>query len=489
MEQGERLSARKVMLYTAAVLVTLLGFFVLYQIYNLIVLLLFCIIVAQAIEPVVNWLRRGPFNRAAGILVVYSFIFAIIAAILVLTVPVLVNQVAGLVQNLPQLQRQAVDYLNQNNFGGFGTQIAQFIEKFDFGQVIGAVGGEATGAVFGAASLIFNTILAFVITFYWLTERTAIKRGIVALFAPDTGQRVRRIWDDVELSVSAWVRGQLVLMGTIAVAALIFYSILGLPYVPVLAIIAGLFELIPVIGPWLAAVPTLLIAATLGTDKLIIVLIYSVIIQLFEANILVPRVMHNAVELSPLTIIVALLAGDAIYGIVGALLAVPIAGAISVIVSDLRENRADTAATATATISTDNKERDSNARLSPTSQPIITAPMTTAEIEQAGLAPLLPPATSTDTTQSALAAFANQVTTPDQSVLLIAALGPQTQVGPNVQTTLGAGNSVGKVRTSGPALTTVATATTPEGPRTVVTTQTSEGHAVLATEPGEENRQ
>lgn len=487
MEQREGLSARKVMLYTAAVLVTLLGFFVLYQISNLIVLLLFCIIVAQAIEPVVNWLRRGPFNRAAGILVVYTLIFALIAAILVLTVPVLVNQLAGLVQNLPQLQRQAVDYLNQNNFGGFGSQIAQFIEKFDFGQVIGAVGGEATGAVFGAASLIFNTILAFVITFYWLTERTAIKRWIVALFAPDTGQRVRRIWDDVELSVSAWVRGQLVLMATIAVAAFIFYTILGFPYVPVLAIIAGLFELIPVIGPWLAAVPTLLIAATLGTDKLIIVLIYSVIIQLFEANILVPRVMHNAVELSPLTIIIALLAGDAIYGIVGALLAVPIAGAISVIVSDLRENRADTPATATAAVSSDSRERENKANPTAPPKPLVPAEMTAAELEKAGLAPLLAPV-SADPSQPALAALANQVITPDQSVLLTAAFGPQTQVGPSVQATLGSGNNVGKVSTNGPALTTVATAETPEGPRTVVTTQTSEGHAVLATEAGEENR-
>ncbi len=279
----------------------------------------------------------------------------------------------------------------------------------------------------------------------------------------------------------------MVLMGTVAGAALIFYSIMGIPYAPVLAIIAGLMELIPVIGPWIAAVPTLLVAATLGFDKVIIVAIYSVVIQLVEANVLVPRIMKSSVGISPLTVIVALLAGEALGGIPGALLAVPLAGAIQVVIEDLRTTTSPEA---------EKVERTASVSKEATTKPDIGGfdELTAAEAEQAGIGPAQPVTYASafnahPSTYSNVADLATQVTTPDKSVLITNALGPDTQVGPLVQTVLPAdGSSVGKVSTSGPALTTIATSETATGPRTTVTTQSSDGQAVLTTEPAENGK-
>ncbi len=487
MKQEQGLRPQSLMIYTAVIGVTLLGAFALYKLIDLIVLLVFCMIAATAIEPLVNRLRRGPFNRAQGILVVYTFIFAIIVGILLLTIPVLVNQVSTLVTNLPQLQKNLTTAINGLNLGYFSTQITTFISKFDFGQVAPSLGQGAAGAVIGVGAALFTGILSFVLIFYWMTERTSVKRYVISFFPTTTGQRIRRIWDDIELKVGSWTRGQLTLMGTVAAAALIFYSLpfVAIPYAPVLAIIAGLMELIPVIGPWIAAVPTLLVASTVGFDKVIIVLIYSVIIQLIEGNVLVPRIMKSSVGISPLTVIVALLAGEALGGIPGALLSVPIAGAIQVIIEDMR------------TTTSPANEKAINASKDATATAIAASgeqELTSAEAAQAGLGPAQPVTYATTfnahpPAYDSIADLATQVTTPDQSVLLYAALGPDTQVGPVVQTTLPAdGSTVGKISTSGPALTTIATSATPSGPRTTVVTQASDGQAVLTTEAADADK-
>lgn len=483
MDQGTGLRPRQLAIYTATVALTLLGVFIVYKLMDLIVLVLFCMIAATAMEPVVNRLRRGPFNRAMGILVVYTFIFIFIAGILLLTVPALVNQVSNLVTNLPQLQKNLSNTINSMNLGYFSTQITDFINKLDFGQVASSVGQGAAGAVFGVASTIFTFILAFVIIFYWMTERTVAKRYIISFFAPSSGQRIRRIWDDIEEKVGAWTRGQFTLMATIAGAAMIVYSfVFNLPYAPVLAIIAGLMELIPVIGPWIAAVPTLLVAATVGFDTVLWVAGYSVVIQLLEANLLVPRIMKSSVGISPLTVILALLAGETLGGPVGALLAVPLAGAVTVVIEDLRGpmSQAEKANAASA------ERPGATAKASSVDE------LTAAEAEEAGVGPAQPVTYATTfkaapPVYDSIADLATQVTTPDESVLLTSALGPDTQVGPLVQTTIPAnGSTVGKVSTSGPALTTISTSETPVGPRTTVVTQASDGQAVLTTEKSEE---
>lgn len=328
-------------MYTAAVAAALLGFYLLYRVLPLVVLIIFCLIIATALDPVVTKLRHGPFSRIQGIIVIYTAIFAVIAGIIVLTVPVIVNAASHFISDLPKLQQQAVTEINKWGNNIFTQQATDFIGKFDFSKASAGAGDEGVQLALDAVTFIFELVIAFVLIFYWLLERVTIKRTITNFFSSSTAATVRRIWDDVEEKVGAWVRGQLFLMIFIGVAAAIFYTWIGLPYVPVLALIAGLFELVPVIGPWLAAIPTIAITLTEKPEMLVWVLAYSVVIQLFEGNILVPRVMGETVGISPLVVLISLLIGERLGGVVGALLAVPIAAAVQVTIQDIRQAAAE----------------------------------------------------------------------------------------------------------------------------------------------------
>jgi predicted PurR-regulated permease PerM len=199
---------------------------------------------------------------------------------------------------------------------------------------------------------IFGVLAIFVIAFYWLTERTLIKRWLISLLPSERGNRVRRVWDDIEIKVGGWVRGQLTLMTIVGVASAVGYFAMGLRYWPVLAVIIFVCEAIPLVGPYIGTAPAVVVALTqTGNDGLpgllgapdfgplpraLMVVVFAVLLQTVEGNVLLPRVMRNSVGISPLTVMVSLLIGATLGGLVGAALAVPLAGALQVIVSDLR---------------------------------------------------------------------------------------------------------------------------------------------------------
>jgi predicted PurR-regulated permease PerM len=199
---------------------------------------------------------------------------------------------------------------------------------------------------------IFGVLAIFVIALYWLTERTLIKRWLVSLLPAERGNRVRRVWDDIEVKVGGWVRGQLTLMTIVGVASAVGYFAMGLRYWPVLAVIIFVCEAIPLVGPYIGTAPAVVVALTqTGNDglpgllgapdfgpvpRVAMVVVFAVILQTVEGNVLVPRVMRNSVGISPLAVMVSLLIGATLGGLVGAALAVPLAGALQVIVSDLR---------------------------------------------------------------------------------------------------------------------------------------------------------
>jgi predicted PurR-regulated permease PerM len=179
----------------------------------------------------------------------------------------------------------------------------------------------------------------FVITFYYLMEKPLTQRLILMQLKPDTALRVGRIWADVEQKLGRWMRGQLTLMLIVGLASTAAYGLLDVRFWPVLGLIAGLTEAIPIIGPWLGGIPAVAMAMTQSWEKALMVAAVAVAIQLSENWILVPRVMKGAVGLTPLTVFVAILVGTEFMGVVGALLSIPIAAAVQVIVADLVKER------------------------------------------------------------------------------------------------------------------------------------------------------
>ncbi|MBV9545475.1 MAG: AI-2E family transporter, partial [Chloroflexi bacterium] len=312
-----------------------IGAYLLWRVQEVLLLMLLAILLATSIEPVVNVLRRGPFTRGSGVLAVYTLIILIIGLAAYAVVPNVATQAASFTENLPaelDRLRPVADELRPNMLRTLA------VEAIDSGQrAVQAPQQPAEEQIVQAgataAHTIFSFLTVFVLAYYWLVERASIKRVILRTVPVRHARSVNTVWLEVEEKLGGWVRGQLLLMFVIGVLAAIGYWVAGLPNPVLLGVIAGLFEIVPMIGPWLAFTPAVLVALTIDPQRAVLVAVYALIIQQLESNVLVPRLMGRTVGVSPLTVFLGILVGAALYGLFGAFLAVPLAGALQVILA------------------------------------------------------------------------------------------------------------------------------------------------------------
>jgi predicted PurR-regulated permease PerM len=321
----------------ALVLITVgLICYLLWRVQEVLFLLMLAILLATAIEPIVNRLRRGPFTRGTGVLVVYTLIILAIGIPIYAIAPSLVSQAASFSDTLPerlQSLRPYAENLQPRPLQVFAVgaldnavQAAQAPQQPAQEQIVQA---SAT-----AAHTLVSFFTVFVLAYYWLVERPSIKRTILRTVPVRRARDVNTVWMEVEEKLGGWVRGQLLLMLAIGVMATVGYVILGLPNPILLGVAAGLFEIIPMVGPFLAFAPAVLVAlAAIDPPRALAVVAYALVIQQIESNILVPRVMGHTVGVSSLTVLLGILVGSALAGLPGAFLAVPLAGALQVILA------------------------------------------------------------------------------------------------------------------------------------------------------------
>jgi predicted PurR-regulated permease PerM len=328
----------------ATFLLTLFAAYFLYKIQVVIVLLIVGILLATAIGgPTAFLSHRRRLPRPLAILIVYLGIIAALAGALYLLIPPIIGEggrfareVPGLIENWrTQLQTSGNPLIRSVADRAFTV-----LDTRSEGGGIPLPTNLAVGFLSGLGGGLVTLFTLFLIAFYWITEKALIKRAVGNLFAPAQRPRVLHLWTEVEDKLGAWLRGQLLLMVTIGTIATVAYGVMGLPFWLILGVIAGLTEAIPNVGPILGAIPAVLLALSVDWKLALAVVAFVTVLQLLENAVLVPRIMRGAVGLSPLTVILAILAGSEFRGVAGALLAVPIAGAVSVILADvLREKR------------------------------------------------------------------------------------------------------------------------------------------------------
>jgi predicted PurR-regulated permease PerM len=325
-------------------ILAVVAIYFLYKIQIVVVLLIVGIIFATAIARPVELLHRRGLGRGPAILIVYLAILGALTGVFYLLIPPLASEATRFARAAPeqiQTWRTALETNSNPLIRNAATRAFQsFGEQEEGGGVPipSSAAGAALGVVSGIGGAIVTAFTLFLIAFYWISERSLIKRAVVSVFRPSQRRRVLHLWDEVEGKLGAWIRGQVLLMVIIGVLATAVYGIMGLPFWLLLGVIAGLTEAIPNVGPILGAIPAVLVALTVDWKLALAVVAFVTVLQLLENAVLVPRIMKGTVGLSPLTVILAILAGSEFRGVVGALLAVPIAGAISVILADaLRE--------------------------------------------------------------------------------------------------------------------------------------------------------
>jgi predicted PurR-regulated permease PerM len=313
----------------------------LYFIRDILALILVSVFLAAAIMPWVNWFHKRNIPRALSVLIIYLSAFAVLALVIVLIIPPLSDQINQLSRSFPEyFQRVIVGFSEIQQFNSGAEGITSIQESL--GSLQTAL-SSATQGVFSAVSSIFGGIIFFlaalVLTFYMVLNEELFMKFVEQITPQGYKIYAIKFIKRAQVKLGKWLRGQLFLMLFIGVLTYIGLLILGVKFALVLALIAGLLELVPYAGPIISAVPALVIALTQSPLMAVLVAILYFVIQQIENNVLVPKVMQKAVGLNPIVTIVAILVGAKLGGILGAILAVPVATVLSMFISDWREHK------------------------------------------------------------------------------------------------------------------------------------------------------
>jgi predicted PurR-regulated permease PerM len=297
------------------------------------------IVLAIGFSPIVRILERQRLGvakrvpRWLAILVLYLAILGSIALVLVLVFPPLVQQAQALWDQRTEMFERAQQFLISKGWLKEHLTMREAVERAP------GTGGDAVGRVARAAGSvaggIFGIFTILILTFYMLVDSWSLREYALRLLPKAHRARANVASRVVMEKVSAWLGGQLLLAGSIGATSAIGLWALGIPFFYVLALISALGEMIPIIGPFLAAIPAIAVASTVSLQKVIFVIIFFVVQQQLENHILVPKIMSRQVGISPVTVIVSLLIGGSLLGVVGALLAVPTAAILQVVAAEV----------------------------------------------------------------------------------------------------------------------------------------------------------
>ena len=327
---------------TCVVLATLAGAYLLYELGEIVIVLFIAIVLASAVRPLVTWLTRHRVPQAVAILAIYLVLFVLLSGLLSLAIPPLIGLTVDFLTN-GLLVEQINQFLSRLILFGerqFEVQIPSYqIPDYLVALATTAAGDTARNQALpiaqGSLVVLGQIALIFVTGFYWLAARRETQQLLLSVVPFNRRTEIELLWDDVETNLGGYIRGQLILMTVIGVVSYIGLLLLGIEHALALAVLAGLTEAIPVVGPLLGAIPAVIVGLTISPLRALFVILLYVVIQQLEAHVLVPKIMENNVGLNPLIVIVVLAAGGALGGILGAILAIPIAGAVQVFLQRL----------------------------------------------------------------------------------------------------------------------------------------------------------
>lgn len=304
------------------------GAIFLFEIKDILIALFIAFIIQASLFPAVNFLRARKIPKALAVVIVYFLALAVIGLLILPLLPFFVAQIQALFQNLPKYVGDA-----SRTFGiNLSIQQINSIANPSFSS-IGANAFSLTGKVFGG---LFSVLTIFIVSLYMLLDHDKIQKFPIYFFPRRMEKQVIETQKLIEEKLGAWLRGQVFLSFVIGFITWISLTVVGIEYALPLALLAGMLEVIPTLGPIIAAVPAVIVAFAVSPATAALVTVVYVIIQLAENNILVPKIMQKAVGLNPVAIIVAILIGGKVLGILGALLSIPFLSVLIIVYKQLR---------------------------------------------------------------------------------------------------------------------------------------------------------
>jgi predicted PurR-regulated permease PerM len=327
-------TARRAMIATFVVGGLVVLALALWKLRILIALLFLAFIIAAAMRPGVDFLRARRVPRGIGIGLHYLGLVVVVGLLLWAVVPRAKAEIETALEAVPRLRSEATES------DGFRRRVLLGIdERLDELPAASELVDPAVEYTVTAFEIMVGIIFTLACAAYWIFERQHAQRLVLSLLPVKRRRLVRETWDLIDLKLGAYVRGQIFLVALVATILTLCFWAIGLPYPLLLGIFAGLVELIPVIGPLAAGVAAVGIGLTVSWQTATAAGIAVLVVRLLEDYIVIPRVLGDAVGLTPLTVLVAVTGVALLFGGFAVLLAIPLAATIATLIDVVIRNR------------------------------------------------------------------------------------------------------------------------------------------------------
>ena len=338
---------RRIITATLVVLGVIALAYMMVNFYSVLVIIFIAFVLSTAIRPIVYLMGRLKINPSLAVIIAYLLLLGILIGIILLLVPIITEQVAAITNKIPEYYTDFRTLLVSSR----SAIIRTISQRLPLDPPLSLIGITSTDTPQQDATVavtqlfltlktvgisLFIIISTLLLAFYWTLDGERITRAMLSLVNPERRESAREVVGEIQQKMGAYIRGQIILDVSIAILATIAYFLIGLEYALVLGILAGILETVPILGPILGAIPPLLIALASGnTSAFIWVIVATVIIQQIEGTFLVPRVMDRTVGVNAVVTLLAFAAFGSLLGLVGGILAVPLAAIVQIIFSRL----------------------------------------------------------------------------------------------------------------------------------------------------------
>ena len=321
-------------------IVVLSGLYLLWQLRHIVVWFVIALFLAAALNPYVTWIQRRRIKRSLAILLTYVGLLVGAVGLVALVLPALITEIRALVAFITTLAQDPGGWIGSlEDFAsryGLGSLVDALVEQLGelperLAQLVESFLLSAGGLLVGASDFVVAFITILVIAFFLLLESERFVNTGLQLFNEPQRPRVRGILNRSAGAVSGYITGNLTISLICGVGVYVVLLLLGMPYAAALALIVAVLDLIPFIGAPLGGAMLVIVSLFIDPFDSLIILVYFVVYKLVEDYILTPVVYSRSVQLHPLAIFLAILAGGVLYGVLGALLAIPIAEIIRIL--------------------------------------------------------------------------------------------------------------------------------------------------------------
>lgn len=307
------------------IVLTFLCFYLLFLVRDILILIIFAIIISILFNPAIDFLQKRRIPRVLSVSLVYVFIFGFLGLFIYLIVPVFIFEIQQFTQFFPQYFEKMASPMKDLGVAAF-ENFEIFLDSL--GNWLVKASSNIFSALFAVFGGIFSTITIFTIAFFLSLEEKGLER-IIGLLSPKRYEAyILDIWQRAQNKVAGWFGSRILACFFVGLATFIACKILAIKYALSFAFLAGVLNIIPIIGPLVTGIVILLFTVLDSLSKAILILIIFFLIQQLEGSILTPILTKKFVGLPPVLVLIALMIGGKLWGILGAILVIPLAGVI-----------------------------------------------------------------------------------------------------------------------------------------------------------------